>query len=787
MASREPATDAISDIGLSTPTQTHDDNATSTSDIAVKDADVAHLQSRTAHKRKRDATAGSYADTKHTPSNSTTLSKHGRSKENRIDRDTSHRPGKKQKTGGSSDEHHGNHDAQTLQDEDSDGTQPESDVQSAQKTKVSQQAFRTKLSTIKTFTHEEVRNFFDGVAKLNTQNDWASQNMAIKYAELIRWHDGMGMGLTDCVEKYMQSGYSASGRVSYTYLHRVYNEKAPALYTEKGIVFVPLSKRQQMTITSYTTVSPSQVKNAGQSTIVVESPLVSSPGSKPGSPSPIDKEPVCSKEDRQLGQLFSKVHCPQGLQFGKAEPKINVEVSQEDKQRFEANQYADEVLSFRRKARNMHQDQLNRLVVRADAALRHSTVLRDALESDEQIGIVHYDNIEEVTISRWVACVSPGLRASLPTLDLVEVFKEDGSKELQPTLINWTMEELKNLYMFAVCLQSPDVCNLVIDRVYQEWQRPMPRMVCDEFGRTQPFDVVALDPAFVNCLAKYDAKGFNFFTDLLVMEGAHGWNKLQAFGLDDYDKMVKVTLKQKLEGDLVLPIETKDSGARCKAYHHHEDGYCCPNLLLSTSAASHALPSRHFANDAEDDLGVQEKAQVQENEHTKNGKRKRRPLDEEFGDEDDVAHTRKKVKNKPSSWDSSPSSSEAGNSDNDRQDGHSFTIALPIEYTNAPRVHPDVQEVIDSLTHDSLPARPLVSDRIIYHGRGMNSTKDSEEIALRKFLKIQRKLRLFRSAGYNVADEKFAPEDDDEPLDIEVDDSEDGLESDNSDAEVEEL
>jgi hypothetical protein len=84
----------------------------------------------------------------------------------------------------------------------------------------------------KVYTDEEVKYFQDGVQNLN---DWSSKTTCGKFVELIRWIDVEGLCIEDCGRQWVEKGYAS--------MYKSYNCHAPVFYAEKGLVWIPIERR----------------------------------------------------------------------------------------------------------------------------------------------------------------------------------------------------------------------------------------------------------------------------------------------------------------------------------------------------------------------------------------------------------------------------------------------------------------------------------------------------------------------------------------------------------------
>ncbi|KAF2828240.1 hypothetical protein CC86DRAFT_381179 [Ophiobolus disseminans] len=288
------------------------------------------------------------------------------------------------------------------------------------------------------------------------------------------------------------------------------------------------------------------------------------------------KEPIITAEDLHLQNLFRLTVPEEGSEDHIAwKPQShhsfsNRAPSNKDIARVHANRNAINVLLFARTPGDAPLWGPSHSVLDRQVAAEYAPRLRKELEGTADLARVEYDHdaVDTETVSRYVACISPTVRAEgLPTHDIVEV-AVDGEREMQCTAIQWSPKKLVAMYRFAWYMGTRDICDMVMDRLHQDFHRGAVR-------------VAELDPAFLNeLLVEEDERGLDFFTDLLVVSKQAGWNALERYGLEKWDERVKEILKNKLESG-VEPVvasqwwmnsdaSTNKDGV-CHRFHHHDD------------------------------------------------------------------------------------------------------------------------------------------------------------------------------------------------------------------------
>jgi hypothetical protein len=246
--------------------------------------------------------------------------------------------------------------------------------------------------------------------------------------------------------------------------------------------------------------------------------------------------------------------------------------SEEDVARFYANRNSQDLIWFKRKTAEMPLGDPSRPVLDRQAAAQYSGFLRDELGEQPDLELIEYaDSVNPITIFRFVACISPTMRANLPTHDLVEVEKE-GERSLLHTRIQWSMIELQVLYLFALQMKCEDVLDMILDRFYEDFHRPVPRVIVDaEYGgKAKEFDILDISPQFMNIVAKDDPHGLDFFTSVLVLKKRLRWKMLAAFGLENWSKKIKSDLREKSTPPAWAVLDAQNAEEFCQRFHHHK-------------------------------------------------------------------------------------------------------------------------------------------------------------------------------------------------------------------------
>ncbi|CAN9428800.1 unnamed protein product [Alternaria alternata] len=191
----------------------------------------------------------------------------------------------------------------------------------------------------------------------------------------------------------------------------------------------------------------------------------------------------------------------------------------------------------------------NKRETSADLITKQVDVADLQAEQDSTVDtIIHEDDIDGNTVACFIACISPASRFNLPTHDVVEI-SDAGHQGLLATRIEWSMKELKDLYMFAHAMEDSDVCNMVIDRIHEELHHPWYCLRRSTTGMKAAFKLLGISPAFLNPLSKYEKEGFEFFADVLVTTVEDTLELLRTSGIGSWRHQVKRTLIEKLESN----------------------------------------------------------------------------------------------------------------------------------------------------------------------------------------------------------------------------------------------
>lgn len=238
-------------------------------------------------------------------------------------------------------------------------------------------------------------------------------------------------------------------------------------------------------------------------------------------------------------------------------------------QRYKNNQATEDVLSFKRKTGDVRRGHPTRPVLSRKQAIEHCTFIKIAIEDDPTVDTIEYgDDIDDDTIARFVACISPVTRAALPTHNVVGLVNA-GHPDIRTTVIQWSIQELEDLYVFADTMGALAVCDMIIDRIYEELHRPQQRLIRTIDGMMEKCGFLRMSPAFMNLLSENDERAFNFFVGALAMKAEDTLQLLNISGLDSWYQRSKQALIAKLEINWASGANKSEPAAICPTYHHH--------------------------------------------------------------------------------------------------------------------------------------------------------------------------------------------------------------------------
>jgi hypothetical protein len=179
---------------------------------------------------------------------------------------------------------------------------------------------------------------------------------------------------------------------------------------------------------------------------------------------------------------------------------------------------------------------------------------------------------------------------------VVEI-SDAGHQGLLATKIEWSMKELKDLYMFAHAMEDSDVCDMVIDQIHEELHHPWYCLRRSTTGMKAAFKLLDISPAFVNSLSKYEKEGFEFLADVLVTTVEDTLELLRTSGIGSWRHQVKRTLIEKLESNEASEASKNNTAVIYPHYHHHQGSEVgcykskVPETLTMVASAMQELPS----------------------------------------------------------------------------------------------------------------------------------------------------------------------------------------------------
>jgi hypothetical protein len=319
-------------------------------------------------------------------------------------------------------------------------------------------------------------------------------------------------------------------------------------------------------------------------------------------PKEVKKAPKPLTLNQQLQLLFAEASTPANnsasltIREGKkksappTEPAPPNEPSKDDIACYYANRKTQDVLYFMHSSGDAILGHSSRPVIDRQCALQYSEYFLEA-NGEKKFDVIKYGaDIDESTIGGFVACISPCLRKDLPTHDIVEIDHE----ELRTTEIQWSMKELKDLYLLAEELQAWDVVDMITDRWHIEFHRAFPRDIENKFGVEKKFDILDFSPEFLQHVAGHDPTRLEFFSDVLVMKGKEGWKHMLKYGLEMWDEGVKKMVIEKPMHDHEPKVSVKEERYICEHFHRHDEyeGYVCYKVGDGMAQQEHMAQGR---------------------------------------------------------------------------------------------------------------------------------------------------------------------------------------------------
>lgn len=415
------------------------------------------------------------------------------------------------------------------------------------------------------YSTSQIRAFINGVSKIQ---DWTSNNILKKHIQMIYWFDIENLSKDECAKRYPNK---QGQPCSMTNIFKVYNTYAPRFYAEKGLEYVPLGKRGSARAASVV-----KKKKKDKTT----------------------KKVRRNSLDVRLEGLFEKLPRPtlpssrvQIWDEKPTQPCLRHAISNltEDSQNSD-----DDKIVFLSSSGSTTYGSLPGLEIPRPHLLHHCSSIRDALLGTPRINIItHGPEISADTICRFAACVAEAAQSRLPEsiTTAYGTFKQE-----------WSMADLEDLYVLAVIFGAAAVCDLVIDRWLEELRQPEPRVVIDEFGEVQYFDILEFGPELLGFLWANDSKGFAFFSNVLLSHGSAGLERMKTTHLANWHEGVKNALIRAMEEGGVIDLFSASPSTVCRDFHHHSPQQfknCVPERQpgeMSKATAVPTMPARPTLN-----------------------------------------------------------------------------------------------------------------------------------------------------------------------------------------------
>ncbi|KNG46056.1 hypothetical protein TW65_07253 [Stemphylium lycopersici] len=695
------------------------------------------------------------------------------------------------------------------------------------------QAFLDNVKNLTDWTSTSVKPRYIALARWHDFDGLSMKQCAQKWVA-----DGYGVAKPMKEKKGEKKGGKKDGsgipQVSEAAMYKNYNRYAKQFYEDKGIAFVPPKARKfpygnKKPVTSHHTAS-SKHREEDAEEVEDEEDQVDTPYpewmEKSATPSlPLDdqdpmafsahsgnaslppelqkkskemvrKAPKLAPEDKKLASLLSSsktkskpekhlIHLDKMRTASSPdshEPETEAGDRDAEIELFKIHRASKNGLRFEREAGDVDRSHPTRPVLNRALAIQHSGFLRGEQMVILDINTIEYgEDIDESTVTRYIACISPRLRSSLPTYDVVELKTDRDDDRFRATPTEWSMQEIEDLYMFAHTMGTPDVCDMVMDRVYEELHRPGQRSTRDKYGRKKRLSVLNFSPGFLNYLHQFDVRGFELFADILVTKGRDALVAMSAAGLSNWHHDVKLALEDKLESGKGPAVSEQNGTLICSMYHHHScsTDQCyraktsnprltCASVPRDTSVSKpirQTNRSEAFAHKArhahEERMSRWSRRRAyHQNLRKANKARMRRPSTPEKIEADSRPQTR--LEDKYDEGDGEYIESASSSDSSEDEDGNAITVRLNSGYAKSRDLFRNAIEKYEALEVYAQPSESGQSgkwikgrsgpneDATTHHVEDINLVKDSERAALEKYTIVQEKLQMFRKYDYDM-------------------------------------
>ena len=533
-----------------------------------------------------------------------------------------------------------------------------------------------------TYTVTQILVFKDAISAIT---DWSSSTVAQKHVQVIHWFDVLGLTKDECAERYPNKEGKPCSAAN---IYKVYNTWAPRFYAEKAVAYIPLGKRgiaRAAKTKKNDFVNETQKKGPARG------------GRRIGGYE-------SSKLDTQLAKLFGKIPGPttpaaRGRRDSNQGYCHGILATQPDIGYLQANNMNKDTLDFQCKDKDgSSYGPRGSISISRASVMQYCTTIHIALLSKPSTTTINYGPAFPAdTISRFAACITPTLQTRLPT----HITTPFGTFEQQ-----WSMSELEDLYVFAVTVGAGAVCDMVINRWIEEMRCVEPRIIQDEFGEDQIFNILDFGPELLSFLAQNDEQGSRFFLNVLIAHGEAGWVTIRDAHLGNWHEKVKKSLVEMMQNGQVIDLFSASQEIICQAFHHQgsenektcfTDGKPPQPIIIAAPPAQRPLPGSYDNTD----------------------------LDSENEEEGDV-----------------------------------FQIKIP-DFPNTHTRHPlpslscsdPISRSMYTYMENKYRSTPL-DNRIQYHNPKFNTHHDTAEVCLDKIRMVREKLALFKKEGIEVGDEE---------------------------------
>lgn len=174
------------------------------------------------------------------------------------------------------------------------------------------------------------------------------------------------------------------------------------------------------------------------------------------------------------------------------------------------------------------------------------------------------NDVSKLALERLIQTVSPSFQGSFPTFD----FSIDPSRpgHAIATPISWTLKAVLELYIAALDVGCPDVCDMITDKFLEILKEK------------RELDVPEEGAYLVNIIAaKEDYPAVNFWADLFVCTVRNEKGELDSLAPRNagFSTAIMAAIQRKADIGRSYENLNGDKTVTCSQYHHHARGEIC--------------------------------------------------------------------------------------------------------------------------------------------------------------------------------------------------------------------